>query len=128
MLNASKHEARPKISSPNPLRRIRRAVEDYDFDRLEVEAQQCVKLTSTNRPFGLIIKLSQSVFEEAQRMRYRLFCTVLFDLLSNLYCQPMSVVLRPHIISVVALAILARDELSNPFASYKFPVVIPRGS
>src|SRR5436309_3249254 len=53
MLNASKHEARPKISSPNPLRRIRRAVEDYDFDRLEVEAQQCVKLTSTNRPFGL---------------------------------------------------------------------------
>jgi hypothetical protein len=67
MLNASKHEARPKISSPNPLRRIRRAVEDYDFDRLEVEAQQCVKLTSTNRPFGLIIKLSQSVFEEAQK-------------------------------------------------------------
>src|SRR5216683_8273857 len=64
MLNASKHEARPKISSPNPLRRIRRAVEDYDFDRLEVEAQQCVKLTSTNRPFGLIIKLSQTVFEE----------------------------------------------------------------
>src|SRR4029077_18909829 len=67
MLNASKHEARPKISSPNPLRRIRRAVEDYDFDRLEVEAQQCVKLTSTNRPFGLIIKLSQTVFEEAQK-------------------------------------------------------------
>ena len=66
MLNASKHEARPKISSPNPLRRIRRAVEDYDFDRLEVEAQQCVKLTSTNRPFGLIIKLSQTVFGEEQ--------------------------------------------------------------
>ena len=64
MLNASKHEARPKISSPNPLRRIRRAVEDYDFDRLEVEAQQCVKLTSTNRPFGLIIKLSQLVIRE----------------------------------------------------------------
>src|SRR5207249_4230402 len=61
MLNASKHEARPKISSPNPLRRIRRAVEDYDFDRLEVEAQQCVELTSTNRPFGLIIKLAQTV-------------------------------------------------------------------
>src|SRR6266403_57971 len=67
MLNASKHEARPKISSPNPLRRIRRAVEDYDFDRLEVEAQQCVKLTSTNRPFGLIIKLSQTVFGEEQK-------------------------------------------------------------
>ena len=29
-----------------------------------MEAQQCVKLTSTNRPFGLIIKLSQTVFEE----------------------------------------------------------------
>ena len=113
MLNASKHEARPKISSPNPLRRIRRAVEDYDFDRLEVEAQQCVKLTSTNRPFGLIIKLSQSVFEgtpgsreKAQKLHNRLFCTVLFDLKSNLYCQPTSAVLRPHIISVVALAIL----------------------
>jgi hypothetical protein len=26
-----------------------------------VEAQQCVELTSTNRPFGLIIKLSQCV-------------------------------------------------------------------
>jgi hypothetical protein len=25
-----------------------------------------VKLTSTNRPFGLIIKLSQTVFEEEQ--------------------------------------------------------------
>src|SRR6266404_1562467 len=105
MLNASKHEARPKISSPNPLRRIRRAVEDYDFDRLEVEAQQCVKLTSTNRPFGLIIKLSQSVFEEAQRMRYRLFCTLLSH--SRFF---------------------ARDELRNPFASFEFPVVIPRGS
>jgi hypothetical protein len=31
-----------------------------------VEAQQCVKLTSTNRPFGLIIKLSQTVFGEEQ--------------------------------------------------------------
>ena len=30
-----------------------------------MEAQQCVKLTSTNRPFGLIIKLSQTVFEKA---------------------------------------------------------------
>src|SRR6267143_1101627 len=111
MLNASKHEARPKISSPNPLRRIRRAVEDYDFDRLEVEAQQCVKLTSTNRPFGLIIKLSQTVFEEEQKWPEkghnlkRFFCTVLFDLKSNLYASQMSVVLRPHIISVVALAI-----------------------
>jgi hypothetical protein len=31
-----------------------------------VEAQQCVKLTRTNRPFGLTIKLSQSVAEVEQ--------------------------------------------------------------
>ena len=67
MLNASKHEARPKISSPKAYG-LRRAVEDYDFDRRGVEAQQCVKLTRTNRPFGLIIKLSQTVFGEAQKM------------------------------------------------------------
>ena len=66
MLNASKHEARPKIRSPKMAADLRRAVEDYDFDRREVEAQQCVKLTSTNRPFGLTIKLSQTVFEEEQ--------------------------------------------------------------
>jgi hypothetical protein len=29
-------------------------VEDHHVDRLEVEAQQCVKLTSTNRSIGLI--------------------------------------------------------------------------
>src|SRR5882672_6392752 len=91
MLNASKHEARPKISSPNPLRRIRRAVEDYDFDRLEVEAQQCVKLTSTNRPFGLIIKLSQTVFEEEQTSFMPLFAQ-LVRLDVELVCQPISVV------------------------------------
>src|SRR6266436_10155403 len=91
MLNASKHEARPKISSPNPLRRIRRAVEDYDFDRLEVEAQQCVKLTSTNRPFGLIIKLSQTVFEEAQKNALPPFLHSIVRHESNLYCQPNSV-------------------------------------
>ena len=32
----------------------RRIVEDYDVDRLEVEVQQCMQLTSTNHPFGLI--------------------------------------------------------------------------
>ena len=31
-----------------------RAVEDHHVDRLGVEAQQCVKLTSTNRSIGLI--------------------------------------------------------------------------
>jgi hypothetical protein len=48
-----------------------------------VEAQQCVKLTSTNRPFGLIIKLSQTVFEEEQK-KQRLFCTVEFGFEPNL--------------------------------------------
>ena len=71
MLNASKQEARLKIRFPKGYS-LRRAVEDYDFDRLEVEAQQCVELTSTNRSFGLIIKLSQTVFEEEQKSK-RLF-------------------------------------------------------
>ena len=38
---------------------LRRPVEDYDLDRRGVEAQQCAKLTRTNRPFGLTIKLSR---------------------------------------------------------------------
>jgi hypothetical protein len=38
-----------------------------------VEAQQCVKLTSTNRPFGLIIKLSQTVFGEEQAAKPNAF-------------------------------------------------------
>ena len=115
MLNASKHEARPKISSPNPLRRIRRAVEDYDFDRLEVEAQQCVKLTSTNRPFGLIIKLSQTVFERVEASFASAVCSIRVELVmpANFCC-------------------FTRDSLllvsGRRFASHKFPVVIPRGS
>ena len=44
------------MRSPNP-KGIRRAQEDHLVDRLEVEAQQCVQLTSTNRPFGLSIEL-----------------------------------------------------------------------
>ena len=59
----------PSDEDGDPERRfggIRRAVEDYDFDRLEVEVRQRMKLTSTNRPFGLIIKLSQTVFGEEQ--------------------------------------------------------------
>jgi hypothetical protein len=31
-----------------------RAVEDHHVDRLGVEVQQCMKLTSTNRSIGLI--------------------------------------------------------------------------
>ena len=84
MLNASKHEARPKISSPKAYG-LRRAVEDYDFDRRGVEAQQCVKLTRTNRPFGLIIKLSQTVFGEEQRNSTNALCShSAFDHGSNL--------------------------------------------
>ncbi len=91
MLNASKHEARPKIRSPKAYG-LRRAVEDYDFDRLEVEAQQCVKLTSTNRPFGLIIKLSQNVLAPLRghrtKRKYKekiaFSFAVMFDFESNL--------------------------------------------
>src|SRR5438094_8935727 len=96
MLNASKHEARPKISSPNPLRRIRRAVEDYDFDRLEVEAQQCVELTRTNRPFGLIIKLSQTVFEGVEASFASAVCSIRVELVmpANFCCRTRDFLLR----------------------------------
>jgi hypothetical protein len=40
----------------SPKRKLRRAVEDDHVDRTDVEAQQCVKLTVTNSPFGLTIK------------------------------------------------------------------------
>jgi hypothetical protein len=36
-----------------------RAVEDHHVDRLGVEAQQCVKLTSTNSSIGLIVLIYQ---------------------------------------------------------------------
>src|SRR2546423_5386876 len=108
MLNASKHEARPKISSPNPLRRLRRAVEDYDFDRLEVEAQQCVELTSTNRSFGLIIKLSQTVFERVVKQAtpcFSQYCsacgsgfllTALNQKRANLYASQILLLVAPQ--------------------------------
>src|SRR5947199_9326029 len=102
MLNASKHEARPKISSPNPLRRIRRAIEDYDFDMLEVEAQQCVKLTSTNRPFGLIIKLSQLVIEAVRQELWGRANKDKMPLLSQCVRLRVELVCQPN--SVVALA------------------------
>jgi hypothetical protein len=33
-------------------------VEDYHVDRLGVEVQQCMKLTSTNSPIGLIVLIA----------------------------------------------------------------------
>ena len=57
------------MRSPNP-KGIRRAQEDHLVDRLEVEAQQCVQLTSTNRPFGLSIELilrSKSAVRDTQQ-------------------------------------------------------------
>ena len=128
MLNASKHEARPKISSPNPLRRIRRAVEDYDFDRLEVEAQQCVKLTSTNRPFGLIIKLSQTVFEEEAELARQgpvketpflhsvVRLAVELVMPANFCCRARARRVDPH------------NRAARKRASFQFPVIKPRGS
>ena len=40
----------------SPKRKLRRALVDDQFDRTDVEAQQWVKLTVTNCPFGLTIK------------------------------------------------------------------------
>ena len=41
-----------------------RTVEDHHVDRSGVEVQQCMKLTDTNRPIGLIRHLSQEGFEK----------------------------------------------------------------
>ena len=46
MLKASKHEANLKIRFPSA--RVR-PQEDYLVDRSEVEVQQCMQLTDTNR-------------------------------------------------------------------------------
>ena len=51
---------RDKVSQ-SAFGRIRRPVEDYDLDRREVEVRQRMKLTRTNRPFGLTIKLTTHV-------------------------------------------------------------------
>ena len=58
-----------------------------------MEAQQCVELTSTNRSFGLIIKLSHAVMRELE-----VVLVLIKDIHSNvrqraeLVCQPTSVV------------------------------------
>ena len=41
-----KHTSRLDI----PEHKLVRSLVDYEFDRLEVEVQQCMQLTSTNRP------------------------------------------------------------------------------
>ena len=57
-----------------------------------MEAQQCVELTSTNRPFGLIIKLSQCV-ESCKRSSMVEFAdyvcsSVRLKKTAELVCQP----------------------------------------
>ena len=42
---------------PKLVVQLTRAVEDDDVDRADVEVQQCMKLTATNSPFGLTIRL-----------------------------------------------------------------------
>lgn len=72
-----------------------------------------MKLTSTNRPFGLIIKLSQTVFEEEQK-KQRLFCTVEFDLESNLYASQLLLSHSRHFlqgVSVKRLSLAVRAEV-----------------
>jgi hypothetical protein len=38
-------------------------VEDYHVDRLGVEVQQCMKLTSTNNSIGLIVLITNAHFD-----------------------------------------------------------------
>ena len=48
--------AKPTPRRDLPTRKVRRALEDYQFDRTDVEAGQPVELTVTNGPFGLTIE------------------------------------------------------------------------
>src|SRR6202040_1067925 len=72
------------------------------------------KLTSTNRPFGLIIKLSQTVFGKEQSQK----CTV--RSISSRTCNASQICCHARCVSSVINRISA--------ASKKFLVVIPRGS
>ena len=54
------------MRSPNP-EGVRRAQEDDLFDRPEVEAGRPVKLTGTNRPFGLTIKFTECVPKDSDK-------------------------------------------------------------
>src|SRR5947209_11879080 len=124
MLNASKHEARPKISSPKAYG-LRRAVEDYDFDRLEVEAQQCVELTSTNRPFGLIIKLTQTVNRSNQSDWVSSLVKSAVRSATAELVMPAKFLWSRAAVTEKLSVVGAR---AMPYARYEFPVVIPRGS
>ena len=103
-----------------------------------MEAQQCVELTSTNRPFGLIIKLTQTVVRRRSgEFAIRLLEPYMQDC-STFGCEPN--LYASH--SVVADDSLRErggkeieaDPMSAVFAgselltSRRFPVVISRGS
>ena len=47
------------MRSPKPTNGFRRALEDYELDRTDVEASRGAKQTVTNRPFGLTIKFTE---------------------------------------------------------------------
>jgi hypothetical protein len=107
-----------------------------------VEAQQCVKLTSTNRPFGLIIKLSHTVFEKVQRSS--LLLLQFARPCAELVCQPISVVarswsadvliggfpgraksLRASLVRFIAHALASRQRVSGDHTARVTPVPIP---
>ena len=84
-----------------------------------------MKLTSTNRPFGLIIKLSQTVFEREQtvsclclhsEVRLRRTCNASQILLSHSRAMSQSIQLDKNVMD------------PQKHASFKFPVITPRGS
>ena len=78
-----------------------------------------MKLTSTNRPFGLIIKLSQTVFEEEADITRRSYTKYRLILHSNVR---LGRTCNASQSSVVALATsCSEQEQGNSYASFKFP-------
>ena len=108
-----------------------------------MEAQQCVELTSTNRSFGLIIKLSQTVFERVVKtsnalfflsiVRLRpqvLFLQTLETKSSNLYASQILLFVAPHFFrrrcQISAYCSLnSRHQVSGDHTARVTPVPIP---
>jgi hypothetical protein len=88
-----------------------------------------VKLTSTNRPFGLIIKLSQTVFERVQTSTNRATCLCLPQLVRPCRTCNASQILLSHS-RAMSQSIQLDKNVMDPQkrASFKFPVITPRGS
>jgi hypothetical protein len=89
-----------------------------------VEAQQCVELTSTNRSFGLIIKLSHAVMRELEVVLVLYEQTQYVRQRAELVCQPISVVSGAAFFG----GAVKFQPIVHRTLGIKFPVIIPRGS